>query len=88
MCVYMCVCVRVVRVSKAFAWLRYLTRRLINIEMTLGREVQHFTSGKRWKGGKPERGGRERRVKKMLKRVWMVVDKKSGEIRRKRMKRH
>lgn len=42
----MCVCV-----SEALARLHYLTRRLINIEMTLGREVQRFTSGERRKAG-------------------------------------
>lgn len=39
--------------------LRYLTRRLINIEMTSGKEVQRFTSGVRQEGGR-EDGGRRR----------------------------
>lgn len=40
--------------------LRYLTRRLINIEMTSGKEVQRFTSGVRQEGG----GATAREVKR------------------------
>lgn len=77
LCICVCVCV-----SEALARLRYLTRRLINIEMTLGREVQRFTSGERRKAGKPKRG--RRAGKEMSKWVWMVAEKKSGEIRKKK----
>lgn len=40
--------------------LRYLTRRLINIEMTSGKEVQRFTSGERQEEGRMEKGGGRR----------------------------
>lgn len=36
--------------------LHYLTRRLINIEMTSGKEVQRFTSGLRQEGGREDGG--------------------------------
>lgn len=51
----MCVCACV---SEAFAGWRYLTRRLINIEMTSGREVQRLTSGERQEAGMGD-GGEE-----------------------------
>lgn len=66
MCVWVCV--------RGLCCLRYLTRKLINIEMTSGR-VQCFTSGERQEGGKEagewrieewqctRRGGREKRKK-------------------------
>lgn len=47
-CQYVCVCVCV----RGLCCLRYLTRRLINIEMTSGREVQRLTSGERQEGGR------------------------------------
>lgn len=65
MCVWVCV--------RGLCCLRYLTRKLINIEMTSGRGVQCFTSGERQEGGKEagerrieewqcmRRGGRKKR---------------------------
>lgn len=70
--------------------LRYLTRRLINIEMTSGKEVQRFTSGERQEGGGMEKGGWRSDStggEEGGKKEGKTVGEREGEIRKERMSR-